>query len=252
VQGSDSTVDEAMNAGQGALGLYSAYEGNGGVGGALKGAMSGAEMGAALAGPLGMVVGGIGGAVLGAFGFGGREKARVYDLKTVRPRLANDRDSYQQGSMDYLSAYSDAESLQTEALKTTNAWGPEAHSYYNDSIVPEIKEAEGKLTAEQRAGRSQYTTSAASYDVGSDYIPQTGWNLNHEGERIIPSDQNERITQALEGGGKMPVQAAPMGDVHLHVHAIDAKGVAGFLGKYKHDIRGAVNDSSAENSGGGL
>lgn len=241
-----------MNAGQGALGLYSAYEGNGGVGGALKGAMSGAEMGAALAGPLGMVVGGIGGAILGAFGFGGREKARVYDLKTVRPRLANDRDSYQQGSMDYLSAYSDAESLQTEALKTTNAWGPGAHDYFNDTIKPEIIQAEGKLTAEQRAGRSQYTAQAAQYDIGADSVPGTGWAVIHKNERIIPSDQNERITQALEDGGKMPVQAASMGDVHLHVHAIDAKGVAGFLDKYKHNIRSAVNDSYAENSGGGL
>jgi hypothetical protein len=43
-----------------------------------------------------------------------------------------------------------------------------------------------------------------------------------------------------------------MGDVHLHVHAIDAKGVAGFLDKYKHNIRSAVNDSYAENSGGGM
>jgi len=43
-----------------------------------------------------------------------------------------------------------------------------------------------------------------------------------------------------------------MGDVYLHVHAIDAKGVAGFLDKYKHNLRAAVNDSYAENSGGGI
>jgi hypothetical protein len=250
-QGNDSTMQGAMTAGQGAVGMYSAVEGNGGAGGALKGAAAGAEIGS-LFGPIGMAVGAAAGAIIGAIGIGGREKARVYDLTTVRPRLANDRDSFQQGSMDYLSAYSDAESLQTEAYKTCSKLGPAAGHYYSDTIKPEIIAAEGKLTAEQRAGRSQYTTSAASYDVGSDYIPQTGWNLNHVGERIIPSDQNERITQAIEGGGKMPVQAAAMGDVHLHVHAIDAKGVAGFLDKYKHNIRGAVNDSYAENSGGGL
>jgi hypothetical protein len=43
-----------------------------------------------------------------------------------------------------------------------------------------------------------------------------------------------------------------MGDVHLHVHAIDAKGVADFMDKNKHIIRGALNNSYAENSGGGL
>jgi hypothetical protein len=250
-QGNDSTVQGAMSVGQGAVGMYGAIEGDGGAGGALKGAAAGAEIGAAF-GPIGMAVGAAAGAIIGAIGIGGRAKARAYDLNTVRPRLANDRDSYQQGFMDYLSAYSDAQSLQTEAQKTCSKLGPAAGHYYSDTIKPEIIEAEGKLTAEQRAGRSMYTTSAASYDVGTDYVPQTGWNLNHVGERIFPSDQNERITRAIEGGGKMPVQAAAMGDVHLHVHAIDSKGVAGFLDKYKHNIRSAVNDSYAENSGGGL
>jgi hypothetical protein len=129
--------------------------------------------------------------------------------------------------------------------------GPSAMSYWNDTIKTEIEQAQGKLTAEQRAGRSMYSAQGASYDIGSDSVPATGWNLNHAGERIIPSDQNERITQAMESGSKMPTQA-PMGDVHLHVHAIDAQGVSQFLGKYKHNIRSAVNDSYAENSGGGM
>jgi hypothetical protein len=50
----------------------------------------------------------------------------------------------------------------------------------------------------------------------------------------------------------MPVQTASMGDVHLHVHAIDGKDAARFISDNKHVIRGAINDSYAENSGGGL
>lgn len=243
----------AVDAGQGALGVYSAVEGNGGLGGALSGAMSGMQLGMALGGPMGAAIGAAGGAIAGAIGLGGREKARVYDLKTVRPRLANDRDAFQQGSMDFLSAYSDMESLQTEAFKAVSAMGPAARAYRNEYITPEIKAAEARLNAEQKAGRSQYTAQPASFDVGTDSVPHDGLAYIHRKERIMPSDQNERITRAIEStSGKMPVASAPMGDLHLHVHAIDAKGVQGFLGKYKHDIRSAVNQSYAENSGGGL
>ena len=35
-------------------------------------------------------------------------------------------------------------------------------------------------------------------------------------------------------------------------HAIDAKGVAQFFDQYKHHMRSALNDSYAENSGGGM
>ena len=52
----------------------------------------------------------------------------------------------------------------------------------------------------------------------------------HENERIVPSDQNERITRALENGSTMPVQQSDSGWTgDLHVHAIDARGVAVLL-----------------------
>jgi hypothetical protein len=172
----------------------------------------------------------------------------------VRPRIAGDLSSYQQGGMNYLDAYSDAQSLQMEADQTTKKMGSADHRYYSNTIVPELKQFMGKLTAEEKAGRSQYSASAASYAAGTSYVSETGYNLNHAGERIFSSVDNSAITKAVTEGNstKMPVQTASMGDIHLHVHAIDARGVAGFLDKYKHNILSATNDARSENSGGGM
>jgi len=127
----------------------------------------------------------------------------------------------------------------------------------------------GKLTAEQKAGRSQYTSSVAQYAFGTDSVPGTGYALLHDKERVMPSDQNERITRAVESGASLSAVHASYqramqssdarrgsggGDrtMNMNIHAIDAKGVSQFLDKYKHQIRSAVNDSYAENSGGGM
>jgi hypothetical protein len=276
--GGGGIKSNAMGAAGGALGLFSAYEGNGGVGGALSGAMSGMQLGMSLGGPMGAAIGLGAGALLGAIGFGGREKARVYDLKTVRPRIANDQDSYQQGGMDYLSAYSDIESLQQEAARATNQMGPAAQSYYQDTIKKEIKEAEGKLTAQQRAGRSMYTAQAAQYDWGGPVDnfgslsdgPDHGYARLQRNEFVVEQQAAQTHGGALNAinsgathadmakyygadSSTMPAASAPAGWTgDMHVHAIDAKGVAQFLDKYKHNIRSAVNDSMGENSGGGL
>jgi len=245
----------------GALGMYSAVKGNGGFGGAAQGAMAGMQLGMALGGPMGAAIGAGAGAIVGAIGFGGREQARVYDLKTIRPHITADQDAYNQGSMSYSDAYQDVTGLEGQSWAVTKKMGPAAHSYWTDTIEPEIKQALGKFTAEQRAGRSQYAAQGASYATGTDYVPATGWNLNHEGERIIPSDQNREITRALNthAAYQRTMQSGNAGGsgggdrtMNLNVHAIDAKGVAQFLDKYKHQIRGAMNDSYAENSGGGL
>jgi hypothetical protein len=252
----------------GALGMYSAIKGDGGIGGALSGGMSGMELGAAVAGPLGAAVGLVGGAVLGAIGFGGKEQARVYDLKTVRPKITGDTDSFQQGSMDYMSAFSDLQATDWQARSATGQMGPQGHAYYEDYIAKELKTAEAKLTQEQKAGRSMYTASAASYDIGTDSVPHDGIAIIHHRERIMPSDQNERITRAVESQSSLSTshanylstmrskeaRSSSQGDrtMNLNVHAIDSKGVAQFLDKYKHHIRVAINNASAENSGGGL
>lgn len=243
----------AMGAAGGAAGLYSAAEGNGGVGGTLSGAMSGMQLGMSLGGPIGGAIGAAGGAVLGALGLGGREKARVYDLKTVHPRITQDIQSYQQGSMDYSSAYSDLQSLDQEAWKALKDMGGFGTRYYNSTVKGEIKQAEGKLTAEQRAGRSNYTPGLASYAIGVDSVPHDGVAMIHSKERIMPSDQNERITRAIEGGAdgtKMATQSQSGWGGDLHIHAIDAKSSTQWLMANKHIVRSAINASYAENSGG--
>lgn len=242
----------------GALGMYAAYEGNGGFGGAASGAMSGMELGMALGGPIGAAVGAAAGAIVGAIGFGGREKARVYDLKQVRPRLASDMDSYQQGSMDYLAAYSDIEALSREANLTTNKMGSAAKSYYQDTIKNEIKQAEGRLSSEERAGRSQYTTTAAQYDVGGIMgHGEMGVNLSGADERVLSPSQTQnfdRMTRALETSAdsrSMPAQPGWGGDAHLHIHALDTKTARQAFMNHKHELRAAINASYGENSGGG-
>jgi hypothetical protein len=245
-------MNNVGGAASGALGVYSAFESNGGVGGALSGAASGMQLGMSLGGPIGAAIGAAGGAILGAIGFGGREKARVYDLKNVRPQMAGDMAGFQTGSMDYLSAYNDLQELQTTAAKATDKMGPAAQSYYQDTIKTELKQAMGSLTSQQRAGRSMYTFSGASYDVGSPFVPEDQVAQVHRGERIFTADHNERMTSAFEKAATMPVQSGFGGDVHVHMNAIDAASGVNFLMQNKHVIRGAVNDSLAENSGGGL
>jgi hypothetical protein len=273
--GGTSKMSRVEGAAQGAMGLYSAYEGNGGVGGALSGAMSGAQLGKSVAGPWGAAVGAAAGTVLGAIGFGGREKARVYDLKQVRPQIANDTSSYQQGSMDYLTAYSDMQSLDSEAKKTTNSYGPAARSYYQDTIKKEIHQAEAKFTSQQKAGRSNFTATAAQYDRGGtiDNFGTLGTTSEHgfihakQGEYMVEQQAANTHAGALNainsgathsdmakyyGGdsGTMPAQTQSAGDVHLHLSAIDGKSSMQFLSANKHNIRKVLNDSYGENSGG--
>jgi len=198
--------------------------------------------------------------VVGAIGIGGREKARVYDLKQVRPRITADQDSYNQGGMDYLSAYADVQSLDMAAKTATNAMGPAAQSYYQDTIKKEIQTAEQKFTNEQKAGRSMYTSTAAQYDIGADSIPHDGMAMLHKNERVIPSEQNKQITSvlnthgsylsAMRQGGGSASRGSSSGDVHVHFHAHDSKTAMQFLMNNKHVIRSAVNASYAENSGG--
>jgi hypothetical protein len=264
----------AMGAANGAMGLYAAYQGNGGVGGAASGAMSGMQLGMALGGPIGAGIGAAAGAIVGAIGFGGREKARVYDLKQVRPRIGNDIDSYQQGGMDYLSAYADVQSLDQDAKKATNQLGPAAQNYYQDTIKKEIKSAEAKLTAEQKAGRSQYTATAAQYDWGGPVDnfgafgdgPTHGMIRAQRGEYMVEQQAANTHAGALNainsgatpsdmaryyggGGSTMPAQSASSGDIHLHLNAIDGKSALQFLTANKHHVRAALNASLGENSG---
>ena len=276
--GKSAAVDKGVNAAEGAVGVYSAYKGGGGAGGAMKGAMSGMEAGMAIAGPMGAVIGLAAGAIIGGIGSG--TAAREYDLKTVRPRISADMDAFHQGGMSYLDAYADVASLQMEAAQTTTKMGPADGRYYQNTIKPELKQAQGKLTAEQKAGRSQYSMSAAQHDTGGvidsfgDLATSPDHGLIHAqlGEFTVKPNvyqRNKSTLDALNSGASMDAihanyrntmqsrdaqRGASGGDrtLNLHVHAIDSQDAARFFNKNMHIMRGALNNSIAENSGGGL
>lgn len=248
------TVSNTLGMAGAGLGLFSAFK-SGGAGGMMGGAMSGAELGMKLggmAGPEGAVIGAAIGAVGGlALGFfGGSQQARLYNERQVIPRIGNDTTAFNNGSMDYSSAYSDLESLEMEARNTTNKMGFAGQRYYQSTIKGELSRALSNLTREQRAGRSQFGVNAAQFDVGTDSVLHTGMAVIHENERIIPSDQNERITRAIEGQTTMPAQSGNSWQGDLHVHAIDAKSSVQWLMQNKHNVRAAMNASYGENSGG--
>jgi len=244
-------ADGMIGAGQAGIGLFSQSQGHGG-GGMLGGAEKGAQIGMEFGGPVGAAIGaaiGVGLAIKGE-----KEQARVYDLKEIRPRITSDQDAYGQGSMSYMDAYSDVQQMIGPSWAATKKMGVEAEHYWNDTIKTELMQAMAKFSSEEKAGRSLYTASGASYASGTPYVEQTGLNINHAGERIFSGVDNAAMVRAVTQGnsGSAPAERPSMGDVHLHVHAIDAKGVADFMDKNKHIIRGALNNSYAENSGGGL
>jgi hypothetical protein len=177
--------------------------------------------------------------------------------------------------MDYLTAYSDMQSLDSEAKKTTNSYGPAARSYYQDTIKKEIHQAEAKFTSQQKAGRSNFTATAAQYDRGGtiDNFGTLGTTSEHgfihakQGEYMVEQQAANTHAGALNainsgathsdmakyyGGdsGTMPAQTQSAGDVHLHLSAIDGKSSMQFLSANKHNIRKVLNDSYGENSGG--
>jgi hypothetical protein len=262
----------------GGMGLFGAYESQGGFGGMMGGALAGAKLGMAVGGPMGMAVGAAAGAVMGEMGFGGRAMAKKYDEKQVGPRLEADQRSFDEGSMDYLSAYSDLDSLESEAQKTVSKWGPGATSYFNDTIKKEIISAQSKMTREARAGRAQYSFSAAQFHTGGEVdsfgnlatSPSEGLVHAEIGDFIVKpnvASKNRSALQAMNAGASMDTiaanyrntmssrdaqRSAPGGDrtVHMNFYSLDSKSVARMFHENAHHIRAALNQSYAEYSGG--
>jgi hypothetical protein len=259
----------------GGIGLYGAYEGTGGVGGALGGAMSGAEMGASigmLAGPVGALIGAgigaVGGAILGVFGFGGRSQAASWWSHNGKPRMDSTAQSFNAGQQDYLSAYSDMQSLDIEARKTTDKMGPGAHDFYNDTIKKAITNEEAQMTRESRAGRGQVTMSTSQFHSGG-WIHDFGNMGTGDDTGFVHAMRNEFVLhpqaaatnapllgamnsgldlpRLLSGATRMPAQRNY--DLDFHFHSPDAKGARDLIMSNKHVIRAALNDSYSEYSG---
>jgi hypothetical protein len=256
----------------GGLGLFSAFESNGGFGGALSGAMGGAKIGAEFGGPIGAAIGAVGGAVMGFIGFGGRGKAEDYDRKQVRPRIGNDLLAYESGSMDYQTAFDDFDSLSREAKMATRQWGSGGTGYYNDHIKSEIATAQTRLTREQIAGRSEFGMSAAQFHSGGIIdgfgsmatSGDEGWVHAKRGEIVMHEQAAATHSVALQAmlagashsdmaayyGGSKRAVAASSGPINLNFNSHDAKGAYQLFMDNKHHIRAALNQSYAENSGG--
>ncbi len=271
--GSDGAMGKLGGIGSGALGLFSAFKSNGGVGGAFQGALGGAKIGAEIGGPIGAAIGAIGGAVFGFLGFGGRKKAEDYDKHQVRKRIADDLQAYEAGAMDYQTAFDDFDALSREAKITTRQWGSAGKDVYNDSIKGEITAAQTRLTREQKAGRSEFGMTAAQFHNGG-FIngfgsmgtnDGQGWIHAQQGEfmlnqqaamshtaaaQLINSGASHSQMAAYYGANKAPVASSGGGDVNLHFHSHDSKGAYQLFMDNKHHIRAALNQSYAENSGG--
>jgi hypothetical protein len=256
----------------GGMGLVGAAMGQGGFGGAMGGAMSGAQFGSSILPGIGTAVGAAGGFVLGLLGLGGRAAAAAYFNQQVRPHLQQTEQQFNTGRMDYLTAYADLQSLDIEARKATAGMGWGGHAYFNDTIHPAILREENKLTSEAKAGRAQFTMSAAQFHSGGwihdfgDFSTggDDGFIHARRGEVVIEPMQAQRnapIISAIHGGLDLPLllgggaqqqrmPAARQVDVTLHFHSPDAKGARDLLMQNKHVIRAALNDSRTEYAGG--
>lgn len=272
---SPETMGKLGGVAGGAMTVYSAFEGKGGWGGAAQGALGGAEAGMQYGGLAGAAIGAVIGGVLGFIGHGARVKAQQYYWKELRPKIESEMLGFEAGTADYQGVYDDLTKSDTEAKQKTREMGSGAESYYNDTIHPDLMKYQQRLTREAKAGRAQFGMSAAQFHMGGRISTfgsmatsaDEGWFHGKLGETVLNQQatmshgdvaalmnagtSRSEIAEYLGGGNGAPQQqAVSSGDVHLHVHAIDAKGVAQFLDTYKHDIRNSLNNSYAENSGG--
>lgn len=284
---SSSTMGQIGGAVGGGLGVFGAFESNGGFGGALQGAMGGAELGNAVGGPIGAAIGAVAGGIVGLFGFGGASKAAHYDQYTVKPRVSADLLSFESGDAEYASVYDDLNKLELEAKQQTKQWGSGGTRYYNDTIKSEIATAEQRLEREYKAGRQNYGMSGAQFHGGGQVLgfgdlatgPNEGYINAQVGETVMhrsaTSMHGDALGLMLAGANRQQMsnyygaqQMAPsyratmqngafngggstISNSHQwNVNALDSKSVIDLLMNNKHGVRAAMNASYAENSGG--
>ncbi len=259
----------------GALGVFSAFEGKGGFGGAATGALSGFQMGAQYGGVLGGAVGALVGGVLGFMGHGARVQAQNYWFKELQPKIQAEMLAFGAGTADYQSVYDDLNSSDLEAKQRTKQMGSGAVGYYDDRIHPEIQKYMQTVTREQKAGRSQFGMSAGQFHQGGlvggfgsmATSSNEGWIHAKRGEVVLNEQaamshgdvammmnsgaSRSQIGDYLGGGGGGGVAPAAGGDeYHFHLHALDTSTAEDWMMSNKHGLRKALNSSYEENSGG--
>ena len=70
-----------------------------------------------------------------------------------------------------------------------------------------------------------FASGVAGFEVGTDYVPRTGYALLHEGEKVIPKSEQGAPYSGVGGG-----------DVHLHVHSLDVSGVKDWFKKNSNTL----------------
>lgn len=232
----------------GGMGLLSAYQNSNPVAGLVSGAMSGAAIGSAfmpgVGTAIGAMVGGIAGILAGVFGDKGKGEAQDLDSKTVQPGIATELQQYNTGNVGYEQAAQYFDNLQIQVQNQTNAWGSGARNWYSGHILPEIQAAQQQIAQEEKGGRSLVALSAAQYhtgglinDFGDLALNSTeGFILAQRGERMMTaaaSSTHGPLLDAMNSGAippamlrgsrAVPASAGAVGEVHLHIDALDAQ-----------------------------
>lgn len=101
-----------------------------------------------------------------------------------------------------------------------------ANVYADVSAIPYV----GWILAPPAAATAFAAVAAYnSFDQGTNLVPTNMTANIHKGERIVPKADNERLMQALEGGGGGA-------QVHFHIRAMDSRDVKRFLNKHGKSI----------------
>ena len=191
----------------GGVGIYQAYQNSDALGGALAGGEAGAQIGG-LFGPAGALIGaGIGavaGVGAGLFGDNGKAKAEAYDSGTVAPALAAELANFNAGQTGYTQASRDLTNILNQAQSATAAMGSGARHYFTGSITPEVAAVQAKIDAEEKAGRSKITMSAAQFHSGG-LITNFGDFGTSGTEGFIHAMMGERVMNAQASGTHGPL-----------------------------------------------
>ena len=141
---------------------------------------------------IGAGIGAVAGLVAGLFGDHGKAKAKAYDTGTVAPALASELQGFDSGQTGYTQASRDLTNLLNQAQQATSSMGSGARSYFTNTITPEIAAVQSKIDAEEKAGRSKISFSAAQFHTGG---PITGFgDLSTSGtEGFIHALMGERV-----------------------------------------------------------
>jgi len=136
---------------------------------------------------------------------------------------------------------------QTEAMSIIAGHAAEgaAAAYASTAAIPIVGPAMAPGAAALAYANIQAFQGLASYDVGTNFVEKDQVAKIHEGERVMTKGENQIFTNVMrQAQDPTNKPSASEGDIHLHVHAIDAAGVKKFFMNNKHVVAGAVRSAA--------